>query len=327
MHNNNKWFKLTKNLKSSLLVDEQDTLLTRFMTVKDIHKLHYMISLQRIDRNNCLFRSGLQLLRWFVFFPAIVLLLINFISFSHNFHNSWKYDEKEILSTINEIDMRDYSKENIFGYYFDIKDDNRFKEKQVSYLGADKKMDIKEYLYFRYNVYAYGHRYFFTDVIHVAFLFVLVPFFFYLSFLMKNKAPLILIRDKKLFITWINGKAFVARYSQVGVVETHQAVSLILYGLNKDKRIIKTAFVLPTNPTFIMSSSQGRKDLLAFITKYMVWGLSAVASTEYERSMPYYLRKDKKPDDFEQQVDEILAVLDKLDSPRELNTLTHIKGK
>ena len=68
MHNNNKWFKLTKNLKSSLLVDEQDTLLTRFMTVKDIHKLHYMISLQRIDRNNCLFRSGLQLLRWFVFF-------------------------------------------------------------------------------------------------------------------------------------------------------------------------------------------------------------------------------------------------------------------
>ncbi|WP_227741589.1 hypothetical protein, partial [Hafnia alvei] len=68
------------------------------------------------------------------------------------------------------------------------------------------------------------------------------------------------------------------------------------------KHIIKTAFVLPTNPTFIMSSSQGRKDLLAFITKYMVWGLSAVASTEYKRNMPYYLRKDKKPDDFEQQV-------------------------
>ena len=157
--------------------------------------------------------------------------------------------------------------------------------------------------------------------------FILVPLFFYLSFLIKNKAPLILIRDKKLFITWINGKAFVARYSQVGVVETHQAVSLILYGLNKDKHIIKTAFVLPTNPTFIMSSSQGRKDLLAFITKYMVWGLSAVASTEYERNMPYYLRKDKKPDDFDQQVDEILAVLDKLDSPRELNNLIHIKGK
>ena len=74
MRNNNKWFKLTKNLKSSLLVDEQDTLLTRFMKVKDIHKLHKMISLQEIDRNNCLFRSGLQLLRWFVFFPTIILL-------------------------------------------------------------------------------------------------------------------------------------------------------------------------------------------------------------------------------------------------------------
>ena len=174
-------------------------------------------------------------------------------------------------------------------------------------------MNLNEYLYFRYNVYAYGHRYFFTDIIHVICFVILVPFFFYLSFLIKNKAPLILIRDKKLFITWIRGNAFVARYSQVGVVETHQAVSLILYGLNKDKHIIKTAFVLPTNPTFIMSSSQGRKDLLAFITKYMVWGLSAVASTEYERSMPYYLRKDKKPGDFDQQVTEILAVLDKQD--------------
>jgi len=327
MRNNNKWFKLTKNLKSSLLVDEQDTLLTRFMKVKDIHKLHKMISLQKIDRNNCLFRSGLQLLRWFVFFPTIILLFINFMSFSHNFHNSWEHDEKEILSTINEINMRNYSNESVFGYYFNKKDDGIFKEKQANYLGGDKKMDLKEYMYFRYNIYAYGHRYFITDIIHVVCFFIFVPLFFYLSFLIKNKAPLILIRDKKLFITWINGKAFVARYSQVGVVETHQAVSLILYGLNKDKHIIKTAFVLPTNPTFIMSSSQGRKDLLAFITKYMVWGLSAVASTEYERNMPYYLRKDKKPDDFDQQVDEILAVLDKLDSSRELNNLTHIKGK
>ncbi|WP_250870683.1 hypothetical protein [Hafnia paralvei] len=60
-------------------------------------------------------------------------------------------------------------------------------------------------------------------------------------------------------MTWINGKAFVARYSQVGVVETPQAVSLILYGLDDKKNIIKTAFVLPTNPTIIISTKQGRK--------------------------------------------------------------------
>lgn len=58
----------------------------------------------------------------------------------------------------------------------------------------------------------------------------------------------------------------------------------------------------------------------------MVWGQSAVASIDYERDTPFYLRRDKKPNDFEQQVIDVLAALDKLDSPCELNTLTDKKG-
>ena len=312
MQNNLKWFNLTKNLKSSLLVDEQDTLLTRFMKVKDIHKLHYIISLQMVDKNNCLFRSGLQLLR-LALIIIIVLLFLNIIQYFSGFKENWNEEEQDLIYKIQNIDHRQYPSNNAWGISFDEKKDKERRGFLTKYIGNDLRMNLKEYLYYRYNKYAYGEEYLVSDIFMVIFHAIFIPLCFYAAFLSKQKAPLTLIRDRQLFITWINGNAFVARYSQVGVVETHQAVSLILYGLNKDKRIIKTAFVLPTNPTFIMSSSQGRKDLLAFITKYMVWGLSAVASTEYERNMPYYLRKDKKPDDFEQQVDEILAVLDKQD--------------
>ena len=188
------------------------------------------------------------------------------------------------------------------------------------------KMSLNEYIKYTCDIYLYGHEDLVVNIFIFTFHIISIPICFYAAFLTKRKAPLALVRNRQLFMTWINGKAFVARYSQVGVVETPQAVSLILYGLDDNKKIIKTAFVLPTNPTIIISTKQGRKNILAFITKYMLWGQSAVASTDYERNMPYYLRKDKKPADFEQQVSDVLAVLDKLESPRELNTLTDIKG-
>ncbi|WP_367300149.1 hypothetical protein [Hafnia alvei] len=309
MYHSPKWFHLTKNLESSLLAEEQSLLLSSPSKTKDKDSLCSIMSLQYINNRICKFRSGLQMLRWIIFTPWFLGLIVSAVHFKSEFTTNWNKCEIHIIDLVGSIGNKEYLSE------------------LKGFIGPDNKLSLKEYLYYRYNEYAYGEEYLVSDIIMVIFHAICIPLCFYAAFLSKQKAPLTLIRDKQLFITWINGKAFVARYSQVGVVETHQAVSLILYGLDKDKHIIKTAFVLPTNPTFIMSSSQGRKDLLAFITKYMVWGLSAVASTEYERSMPYYLRKDKKPGDFDQQVTEILAVLDKLDSPRELNTLTHIKGK
>ncbi|ANC40317.1 hypothetical protein A6V27_08100 [Hafnia alvei] len=327
MYHSPKWFHLTKNLESSLLADEQLQLLSSPLKIKDKDNLCNIMSLQSINNRICKFRSGLQMLRWIIFIPWFLGLIVSFTWFSTNFYDNWISEENRIISEIEYINNTKYPVTNSWGEVFEQKYGNDRKKELIKYIGNDMTMSLMEYIEYTLKVYLYGKEDLIVNFSMLIFYLSSIPLCFYAAFLSKQKAPLTLIRDRQLFITWINGKAFVARYSQVGVVETHQAVSLILYGLNKDKRIIRTAFVLPTNPTFIMSSSQGRKDLLAFIAKYMVWGLSAVASTEYERNMPYYLRKDKKPDDFEQQVDEILAVLDKLDSPRELNTLTHIKGK
>ena len=313
MYHSPKWFHLTKNLESSLLAEEESKLLSLQTKTKDIDSLSAMVSLQDISSNVCMFRSGLQMLRWIILIPWFICLCLSAIYFFSDFKNDWNKCEKRIIYMIENFDSSIDTNSDVVDFF----------KKQNKYIGNDKVLSLNEYLYYRYNEYEYGGEYLTSDIIHTIYYIIFIPLSLYLSFI---KAPLILVRNRQLFMTWINGKAFVARYSHVGVVETPQAVSLILYGLDDKKNIIKTAFVLPTNPTIIISTKQGRKNILAFITKYMLWGQSAVASTDYERDMPYYFRKDKKPDDFEQQVSDVLAVLDKLNSPRELNTLTDIKG-
>lgn len=295
MYHSQKWFHFTKTLESSLLIEEQSQLLSPPNKVKNIHELHSTISLQYINERICMFRSSLQMIRWVIFIPWLLWLFISAMRFTSNFNESWKNCNNRVIDLIENMDNDEYV--------------NRFK----SIIGDDKKLNFNEYLYYRYNEFAYGGEYLTGDIVMVLFHTITIPLCFYAAFLTKRKAPLALVRDRQLFMTWINGKAFVARYSQVGVVETPQAVSLILYGLDDKKNIIKTAFVLPTNPTIIISTKQGRKNILAFITKYMLWGQSAVASTDYERNIPYYFRKDKKPADFEQQVSNVLAALDKQD--------------
>lgn len=295
MYHNQKWFHFTKTLESSLLIEGQSQLLSPPNKVKNIHELHSTISLQYINERICMFRSGLQMIRWVIFIPWLLWLFISAMHFTSNFNESWKNCNNRVIYLIENMDNDEYV--------------NRLK----SIIGDDEKLNFTEYLYYRYNELRYGEQYLIGDIVMVLFHTITIPLCFYAAFLTKRKAPLALVRDRQLFMTWINGKAFVARYSQVGVVETPQAVSLILYGLDDKKNILKTAFVLPTNPTIIISTKQGRKNILAFITKYMLWGQSAVASTDYERNIPYYFRKDKKPDDFEQQVSDVLAVLDKQD--------------
>ncbi|OTA20892.1 hypothetical protein Xbed_01151 [Xenorhabdus beddingii] len=52
----------------------------------------------------------------------------------------------------------------------------------------------------------------------------------------------------------------------------------------------------------------------AFIVKYLLQGKDAVAATDYKRFPALFLFKDKKPADFDQQLELILAELDKHNS-------------
>ena len=325
MNNNTDGSKKLANHDHYLLIDEQDTLLTRHIKTKDSEELHSINYLQKIDSRNCFFCSGVQRLRVVIILPFLIILSINLFQFINDIYTDWKQCEEQLTSEIshyikytaeNNLNLSNQERQSI---------NERVSELRL-FIGNDSSMDFNSYLYYRYDIYSYGSGYFWIDIIRIIYYIIFFTLYFYAFFLIKLKAPLILIRDRQLFMTWEKDKAYIARYSQVGVIENSSSVAIILYGLNNQKLLVKKKFLLHSSPLLILSTEKKQKDTLAFIAKYMVWGLSAVASTDYERNMPYYLRKDKKPADFEQQADQILAVLDKLESPRELNTLTDIKG-
>ena len=315
-----------ENKKPYLLIEDKDTLLTHYMKIKNAEGLYRINSLKKINSEFCFLYSGTNFIRVAVILPFILIITINLFQFISNIYVDWnKCEEQQSSEILRAIKYIAENKSNLSSQEEQIIN-NRILELR-SFTDNNLNMSLNDYLYYRYNIYAYGRKYFWNDIVHIIYYSIFIPILLYVFFLIKEKPPLILINNRKIFVTWVEGKVYVARYSQIGVIETASNITMVLYGLKNKNKLVKNIFILYANPLIIFSTEKQRKDLLAFITKYMVWGLSAVASTEYERNMPYYLRKDKKPDDFEQQVDEILAVLDKLDSPRELNTLTHIKGK
>lgn len=321
---NNKSIETDKNKPESyLLIKNQDDLLTRHMKVKNSNELHDIISLLKINNRKCHFHLEIQSTILIMTIPLLLYVIFNFISFTISFHNDWdrveKYTVEKILYFEKKIKSHTENDESID--QLSIRIDELKKN-----VNNDMRMDFQEYIQYRYNNYSHSTEIYVTDILITTCSFLTTILFFYISFILKRKAPLILTREKQLFITWIKGRAYVARYSQIGVFETKINVSLILYSLDRQHKIIKKLFPLHTSRTILFSSEKKRKDILAFITKYMVWGQSAVASIDYERDTPFYLRRDKKPNDFEQQVIDVLAALDKLDSPCELNTLTDKKG-
>ena len=138
MYHSPKWFHLTKNLVSSLLFDDQDSLLIRHIKNKDIDSLSAMMYLQYIDYKICMFRSGLQMIRWIIFIPWFLGLLISATNFTSDFNESWVRNEADIIYAIDNFDNVEYV--------------NELKE----IIGDDKKLNFNEYLYYRYNEFAYG---------------------------------------------------------------------------------------------------------------------------------------------------------------------------
>ena len=141
MYHSPKWFHLTKNLESSLLAEEESKLLSLQTKTKDIDSLSAMVSLQDISSNVCMFRSGLQMLRWIILIPWFICLCLSAIYFFSDFKNDWNKCEKRIIYMIENFDASIDTNSDVVDFF----------KKQNKYIGNDKVLSLNEYLYYRYN--------------------------------------------------------------------------------------------------------------------------------------------------------------------------------
>ncbi|OCA55752.1 hypothetical protein Phpb_01136 [Photorhabdus namnaonensis] len=191
---------------------------------------------------------------------------------------------------------------------------------EASYIGNDKDISLRKYLHYRYNFSEYGNDVFITDMIFLLLYLLIIPPFVWAMFFSRRQAPLIIDRERQIFYTWYKGKAYAARYPQVGMAEKTNILFLKVYGLDENNKLIGRGFIPNVSSySFAFLSSGNDKGLaVAFMVKFLLNGKEAVSKVDYKRREPLiWWSKDKRPADLEAQIPLILAELDRLGPPDE----------
>ncbi|CDH22272.1 hypothetical protein [Xenorhabdus bovienii] len=320
MSSSNKLTETLHDVTPTPLIDQQETLLAIPLEKKSYEALQSYLPLNSIDDKQCTLRNIQRLARIIVFFPLLIGILL---AFHHNIVSFISQKER------NEVNILDWVElvRTEYGNEFYLRNDLPKHMEDARLIGNDKNISFWKYLYYRYNYYHASTRILIEDFFLFGFLLTFTLYLVHRCFLWRLQAPLFIDREKQLFFSWYKGKVYAARYSQVGVsylagpAKIVQLMGLAMYTLDGDNALARRAFQMCLSYGSIWGfNTKFRQDEAhTFIVKYLLQGKDAVAATDYKRFPALFLRRDKKPADFDEQLEHILAALDKRDSDNQEN--------
>lgn len=143
--------------------------------------------------------------------------------------------------------------------------------------------------------------------------------FGYLAFF---TAPTHLIADRKrrILYTYGMGKVYLTRYDDAQIGYAGKMIAIKHYRIDDKTGQLSTMIFRPNvshYSSFLTSTDSENHRFITFLNAYMQQGRDAVSPTDYQARPPLLcFGKNPLPDDFEQQVQQILA---KLDEKKALN--------
>ncbi|PHM64359.1 hypothetical protein Xsto_03116 [Xenorhabdus stockiae] len=298
----------------TLLIDQQEILLKIPMEKKSYEALQSYPPLNSIDDKQCTLRNTQRFARTIIFFPILIGVLLTFYYCIESLIELKKRSEINILRTVNSVREE-------YGEDFYLRKDLPENLENARFIGNDKTISFWKYLYYRYNYFHASTKFLITDFLRFSLLLVFSFYLIHRCFFWKLQAPIFIDRERQLFFSWYKGKVYAARYSQVGVSNQTDPMKIIhlmglaMYTLDENNTLARRAFQMCLSYDSILGfNTKLRQDEAhAFIIKYLIQGKDAVAATDYKRFPALFLFKDKKPADFNEQLEHILAELDKQD--------------
>ncbi|WP_274369273.1 hypothetical protein [Morganella morganii] len=137
--------------------------------------------------------------------------------------------------------------------------------------------------------------------------------FGYLAFFVPP-AYLIADRQRGILYSYGMGKIYVTRYEEAQIGLAGKMPAIKLYGLDQKSGELKTILFRPNvsrYSAFLTSTDSENHRFITFLNAYMQQGRDAVSASDYQARKPFLsFGKNPLPDDFEQQVTQILAKLD-----------------
>ncbi|MCW7549630.1 hypothetical protein OO184_17250 [Photorhabdus sp. APURE] len=308
-----KWFPTIHPMPAKRLARWEKEILAVPPDIKNEETIKHVEILDCLNDKECWVRNPQRRFRNITLIPVTLGIISSLVLSVNDFIESRKKNEEAIHRWVG------YAKKK-YGEEFYLRNDLPADMEDVRYIGNDKEISLRKYLYYRYTYYPSSPQLLIIDISFLLFYLLIIPPFVYCVFFWQSQAPLIIDREQQIFYTWYKGKAYAARYPQVGMVEKTNILYLKVYGLDENNNLIGRGFIPNiTSYTFAALSSGNDKGLaVAFMVKFLLNGKEAVSKVDYKRREPLiWWSKDKRPADLEAQIPLILAELDRLGPPDE----------
>ncbi|PQQ38025.1 hypothetical protein [Photorhabdus luminescens] len=308
-----KWFPTIHPLPAQRLACWEKEILAVPPDIKDAETIKHVEILDYLDDKECHIRNPQRRFRSINLIPVTLGIISSLVLNVNDFIESREKNEQAIHRWVG------YAKKD-YGEEFYLRNDLPADMEDMRYIGNDKEISLRKYLYYRYTFYPSSSQLLIIDISFLLLYLLIIPPFVYCIFFWHSQAPLIIDREQQIFYTWYKGKAYAARYPQLGMMEKTNILYLKVYGLDENNNLIERVFIPNVSSyTFAFLSSGNDKALaVAFMVKFLLNGKEAVSKVDYKRREPLiWWSKDKRPADLEAQIPLILAELDRLGPPDE----------
>ena len=176
-------------------------------------------------------------------------------------------------------------------------------------VGDDGKSSLGEYLN---AVSKYGGKLYikkvYTDIVIICVLFVISLTSTLALLRFPRMADIYFDRRRRIVYTWRFGKVAACHFDNLGFRETANGLNLLLMSENKKRKYWPANFYVQPTGRPHLNTEADNTEFMAQVFAFMDIGKEAVITGElFERAYPKsYLFVDKKPDNFDYRVEEIL---------------------
>ncbi|MCW7547292.1 hypothetical protein OO184_04870 [Photorhabdus sp. APURE] len=267
-----KWFPTIHPLPAKRLTRWEKEILAAPPDIKNAETIKHVETLDYLDDKECHIRNPQRRFRNITLIPVTLGLITSLVLTVNDFIKERKDTESDIHSWVDLVKEK-------YGENFYLSDDLPDYMENARYIGNDKEISLRKYLYYRYTFYPSSTRLLIIDISFLLLYLLIIPPFVYCVFFWQSQAPLIIDRERQIFYTWYKGKAYAARYPQVGMAEKTNIFFLKVYGLDENNNLIGRGFIPNVSSySFAFLSSGNDKALaVAFMVKFLLKGKEASA--------------------------------------------------
>lgn len=258
-----------------------------------------------VNERFCVVNHNAAALRNLFLIPWLLGLSLTGYWHVDEFMREWQQAERATKREI-ETAKQEYGKD-----FFETTQDP-IKIRTYNLINKHGKMTFKKFLDLRHNTKGYGYvadgPEYYIDLFLVALYGLGIPGLLIWSIRFPRLAPLVFDRDTRLVSSWRRGWTWVQRYDDIRILETMQALTFSLRAEAKDGSVGWAKFLVQPSGNPAMNSLASYQPLLAFIVQFMEYGKEHVMKGQknFKINPHFYFFTDKKPQNFDAKVEELL---------------------